>query len=165
MFTLEQKVDLILRYIASSDNAQRSQLKKQVVKALTGDDPDAPTPPTVDDIIYDLFKTIGVPQHLKGYEYATRAIKLCILDPSYISRISYGLYPDIAHLYGVHWKSVEICIRRAIEITFKNGNLENVARVFGNTVNIDTGKLTSREFITACYNEVTRRMKKYGIEV
>ena len=164
MFTLEQKVDLILRYIATSDNAQRGQLKKLVVKALNGDEPKTPTI-TVDDMIYDLLKTVGMPQHLKGYAYVTKAIKLCILDPEYLSCFTSRLYPDIAHLYGVSWKSVEIGMRRATDAVFNNGDMDNIARVFGNTISIESGKIPAREFITAACSEITRRMKKYGIEV
>ena len=165
MFTLEQKVDLILRYIATNDNAKKSQLKKMVVKALESSDSVPNTILTIDDLIIDLLKALGMPQHLKGYGYITKAIKLCILDPSYIGRISYGLYPDLAHLYNTSTGALERAIRLSIEAAFDNGDIESISRIFGNTISISKGKLTNRKFIVACTNEITRRMKKLGIEV
>lgn len=165
MFTLEQKVDLILRYIASTDNAQRSQLKKQVVKALNSEEPIIPATPDIDDLIYDMLKSVGMPQHLDGYKYITKAIKLCILDPSYLKGITNRLYPDIAHMFGTSWSRVERCFRHAIEATFNNGDVKDIERVFGNTMSVHKGKLTNLEFVTVSTNVIRRRMKQYGIEV
>jgi two-component system response regulator (stage 0 sporulation protein A) len=164
MFTLEQKVDLILRYIATTDNAKRAQLKKLVVQALNSDGDVVPATPTVDDMIHDLLKALGMPQHLKGYDYVTKALKICVLDPSYVSGITYHLYPDIAHLFNTSDKAVERAIRRTIDVTFDKGDIDNITRFFGNTIDVDSGKVTSREFIIACYNDIVRRMKKYGVK-
>lgn len=164
MFTLEQKVDLILRYIATNDNAKKSQLKKMVIKALESSDSVPTTIVTVDDLIFDLLKTLGMPQYLHGYEYITLAIKLCVHDPSYTDTITSRLYPDVGAAFDNAKKArVERCIRLAVESTFNNGDLRNIERMFGSTISVSKGKLTNREFIIACTNEITRRMKKLGI--
>lgn len=168
MFTLEQKVDLILRYIASTDNAKRSHLKKLVIKALNSDESTPVTIITVDDLIFDLIfdlcKTLGMPQHLAGYKHFTKAIELCVKDPSYLGSITYGLYPDIAQMHGTSWKSVERTMRYAVNYMLDNGDLENIERIFGNAISLANGNVSNAEFITACTNEITRRMKKYGID-
>jgi two-component system response regulator (stage 0 sporulation protein A) len=171
MFTLEQKVDLILRYNTSSDEEQRAKLKRLMVKALNSNEPvtpvepEAPATSTVDDLIFDMLKNLGVPQHISGYDYITRAIKLQILDPSYTKRVTQRLYPDIGALYNATGSQVERCIRHAVEYVFSNGDWNNIERVFGNTISIRRGNVTNREFIIACKNEIARKMKKLGIEV
>lgn len=165
MFTLEQKVDLILRYIASNDNAQKSQLKKMVIKALESGESVPTTVIDVDDLIFDLLKNLGMPQHLDGHKYITRGIKLYILDSSYARSVTKRLYPDIANLYGTNNSRVERAMRHAIISMLDNGDLNDIERVFGNTISLSSGHIANREFIVACGNEVLRKMKKLGIEV
>ena len=163
MFTLEQKVDLILRYIATNDNAQRGKLKKLVIEALNSSEAVPSTIITIDDLICDLLKNLGMPQHLSGYKHVTEAIKLCIQNPEYLGSITYHLYPDIARLHNASWKSVERTMRYAINYMLDNGDLENIERTFGNAISLANGNVSNAEFITACTNEIVRRMKKYGI--
>lgn len=165
MFTLEQKVDLILRYIATNDNAKKSQLKKMVVKALESSESVPTTVLTVDDLIVDMLKALGMPQHLKGYGYIVKGIKLCIQNPKYLSPITYRLYPALADLFETTTGGIERNIRRVIEAMFDNGDIDNITRIFGNTMSVSKGKLSNYEFIVFCTNEITRKMKKLGIEV
>jgi hypothetical protein len=165
MFTLEQKVDLILRYIATNDRGQRNEIKKSLVTALNSDESVPLTILVVDDLIYDMLKTLGMPQHLKGYEYATQAIKLYVSDPSYKNGITKRLYPDIAQLCDTTGSRVERGIRHAITSMIDNGDLSDIERVFGNTISFYKGSITNMEFIIACGNEVIRKAKKLGVAV
>ena len=168
MFTLEQKVDLILRYIATADKNQRADLKKLVVEALNSDIPAAPETPTIpyaeetEDLIFDLLKRIGMPQHIKGYNYVVEAIKLCLANPEYINAITKCLYPEIARKFDTNGSRTERAIRHAIVCTFDRGDLDELAMVFGNTINLRKGKLTNSEFIAFCANDITHKLKKMG---
>lgn len=168
MFTLEQKVDLILRYIATADKTQRVDLKMLVVEALNSDNPPAPETPTIpyeeeaEDLILDLLKRIGMPQHIKGYNYIIEAIKLCLANPEYLNAITKCLYPDIARKFNTNGSRTERAIRHAIVCTFDRGDMKEISKVFGNTVNINKGKLTNSEFIAFCTNDIAHKLKKMG---
>lgn len=165
MFTLEQKVDLILRYIATNDNAKKSQLKKMVIKALESGESVPSTIITADDLIFDLLKSLGMPQHMDGHKYMTEAIKLYVSDQTYTKSMTKRLYPDIANKYCVNGGRVERTMRSAIIAVFDNGDLNDIERVFGSTISVSSGHLCNREFVTSCGNEILRRMKKLGIGV
>ena len=162
MFTLEQKVDLILRYIATTDKAQRTKLKKLVVQALESDADavaSARVIPDDVDMIFDLLKELGMPPHLLGYGYTICAIKLAMDDHTYLRQITDRLYPEIASRYNTTPSRVERAMRHAIECVFDRGDMKQITRVFGNTMSIKRGKLTNREFISFCVYEIERRIR------
>jgi two-component system response regulator (stage 0 sporulation protein A) len=166
MFTLEQKVDLIMRYIATTNPAKRSELKKAVVDALKDDDVIV-TSVTRDDaskldpIIMELLRKLGMPANVRGYNYSLRAIQLCVVDPSYIREITKRLYVDIAACYNTTPSRVERGIRHAVEKVFDRGDEDYIYKVFGNTLDIKKGKLTNSEFIAASANEITLQMNEH----
>lgn len=162
MFTLEQKVDLILRYIATTDDARREEFRKLVVQALC---PEQAVAPDIEDLIINLFREIGVPEHQRGYDYIVYATKLAVEDRTYLSSISKRLYPAIAERFDTTYACAERRIRGVVETIFTQVDSDSIVRVFGNTLNPITGKLTNREFIAASAHEITRRMKQLGIEV
>lgn len=165
MFTLEQKVDLILRYIATNDLNQRNQIRNSLVTALNSNESVPTTILVVDDLIVDMLKVLGMPQRLLGYEYATQAIKLYISDPSYKNDITKRLYPDVAKLCGSTASRVERGIRHAIGSMLLNGDMSDIERVFGNAISFYKGSITNTEFIVSCGNEIIRKAKKLGVEV
>lgn len=160
MFTIEQKVDLVLRYIASADDTQRSELKSRILEAL---DDGATTPvcdnPNIDDMILDLMKELGVPAHLLGHDYLVYAIKLQISDHTYSKTMTTRLYPDIAVKFDTTGSRAERAIRHAVEVGFNRSDWETIVNVFGSSTSLDRGKATNSEFIAACANEISRRMK------
>lgn len=160
MFTLEQKVDLILRYIATADKGKQDELKKLVLEALNSGE--APATIDLEDIIVEAFKEIGMPQHLTGYKYVVSGVKRCVENPKYLHgrRITKGLYDDIAEEYGATVYGVERAVRRVIELTFEQGDFANISRVFGNTTSWAKGKITNGEFFTFYTNEINRKVKK-----
>lgn len=166
MFTMEQKVNLVLRYIATTDDTQRSELKSRIVEALREG---ATTPirnnPDIEDVIAGLLKEIGMPTHLLGYDYTVCAIKLIISDHNYTREITTRLYPDIAVRYNTTRSRVERAMRHAIEVAFDRCDFEVIYDLFGNTISFHRGKLTNSEFISACANEIARRLKKLDSEV
>ena len=157
MFTLEQKVDLVMRYIASA-KPQQDELKKAIVEALndTGTVVDART--DVANIVVDIFKEVGVPPHLLGYERSIYAIELAYNDPTYLKSLTKRLYPDIAAKYDTTPSRVERTIRHAVEVSFDRGDVDAIYNIFGNTISVGKGKLTNGEFLAHIVVEVRRRL-------
>ena len=167
MITMEQKVDLVLRYIAATNDSKRSELKERIVEVLKDGaiSPAYDTPPSIEELTADLLKEVGVPVKPLGHGYIVCAIKLVISDRTYIRNITTRLYPDVAAQYGTTASRVERNIRRAVEVAFDRCDYEILYNRFGSTPSFNKGKLTNSEFIAACVDEISRRAKKYGVEV
>jgi two-component system response regulator (stage 0 sporulation protein A) len=166
MFTMEKKVDLVLRYIASGNKTQQAELKKAIIEALNdGETKGVPAVSSVDVemLIVDILKKVGMPPHLKGYNYVVRAVLLCLSDSSYLDQITYRLYPDIAKEFDTTPSRVERAIRHAVEVVFDRGDPDYIFEVFGNTMSTKKGKLTNSEFIATITNDISLRLKARGI--
>ena len=94
-----------------------------------------------------LLHELGVPSHIKGYEYIREGIMLLYNDPSIIGGITKELYPEIADKYNTSVSRVERAIRHAIEVSWNRGNLDLMEEVFGYSVDYDKAKPTNSEFI------------------
>ena len=94
-------------------------------------------------ILHDL----GVPSHIKGYQYIRDGIVMIYDDPSIIGGITKELYPDIAKKYVTTVSRVERAIRHAIEVSWNRGNLDLMEEIFGFSVDVDKAKPTNSEFI------------------
>lgn len=90
---------------------------------------------------------VGVPAHVRGYNYLREAILLIIDNVSLIGAITKELYPAIAIKYGSTPSRVERAMRHAIELAWERGNYDAISRLFGYTVNIERGKPTNSEFV------------------
>jgi two-component system response regulator (stage 0 sporulation protein A) len=90
---------------------------------------------------------VGVPAHIKGYQYLREAILMVIEEMSLLGAVTKELYPSIARKYNTTPSRVERAIRHAIELAWERGNLEIIDRLFGYTVRVDKGKPTNSEFI------------------
>lgn len=103
-----------------------------------------------DDIETQVTKVIhkiGVPAHIKGYQYLRTAIILAVNDSEIINSVTKVLYPGIASKYGTTPSRVERAIRHAIEVAWDRGDVETLNRYFGYTVQSSRGKPTNSEFI------------------
>ena len=94
-----------------------------------------------------LLHELGVPSHIKGYEYIREGIMLLYNDPTIIGGITKELYPEIAEKYNTSVSRVERAIRHAIEVSWNRGNLDLMEEVFGHSVDYDKAKPTNSEFI------------------
>ena len=94
-----------------------------------------------------LLHELGMPSHIKGYEYIREGIILLYKDPSIIGGITKELYPEIADKYNTSVSRVERAIRHAIEVSWNRGNLDLMEEVFGHSVDYDKAKPTNSEFI------------------
>ena len=90
---------------------------------------------------------LGVPSHIKGYQYIREGIMLIYDNPSFIGGITKELYPDIARTFSTTVSRVERAIRHAIEVSWNRGNWDLMEEIFGHSVDIDKAKPTNSEFI------------------
>lgn len=97
--------------------------------------------------VTDMIHEIGVPAHIKGYQYLREAIMMSVEDASMLSSITKVLYPTIAKRFQTTPSRVERAIRHAIEVAWSRGRMETLDALFGYTVNTGKGKPTNSEFI------------------
>lgn len=97
--------------------------------------------------ITNILLEIGIPAHIKGYQYIREGIIMSYYDPNMLHYITKFLYPSIAKKYKTTSSSVERTIRHAIEVAWRRGNLEVLEDIFGNTVCAGKGKPTNSEFM------------------
>lgn len=105
------------------------------------------TQKAIEEKITNIFITVGIPAHIKGYQFLKEAIKLAIGDPDIINSITKRLYPSIAERFDTSASKVERAIRHAIEVAWNRGKIENINNVFGLTVYTNNEKPTNSEFI------------------
>ena len=90
---------------------------------------------------------IGVPAHIKGYQFLRDAILLTMNEPEYINAVTKRLYPEIAKKNGTTASRVERAIRHAIEVAWDRGDVDTLNSYFGYTIHNLRGKPTNSEFI------------------
>lgn len=104
--------------------------------------------------ITNLIHEIGVPAHIKGYQYLRSAIALCVDNMDLISAVTKELYPMIAKEYNTTSSRVERAIRHAIEVAWNRGKLETINNLFGYTVSTCKGKPTNSECIALLSDKI-----------
>jgi len=107
-------------------------------------------PPTSKNLEVEVTRMIhqmGVPAHVKGYQYLRDAIVNVVSDVSLLGAVTKELYPMIAVKYQTTPSRVERAIRHAIELAWDRGNVDFMNRFFGYTINVDRGKPTNSEFV------------------
>ena len=102
---------------------------------------------------------VGVPAHIKGYQYLREAIMMVIGDIDVINQITKQLYPDIARKYKTTPSRVERAIRHAIEVAWGRGQQDTVENIFGYTVSAAKGKPTNSEFIAMIADKLRLELK------
>lgn len=114
------------------------------------------TPEVVDleALVTNMIHEIGVPAHIKGYQYLREAIIMSVKDTSVLSSITKILYPSIAKSFGTTSSRVERAIRHAIEVAWSRGKMETLDGLFGYTINTGKGKPTNSEFIALIADKI-----------
>lgn len=102
---------------------------------------------SIDEKIANLFISVGIPAHIKGYQFLREAIKMTIDTPDIINSITKRLYPGIAERYDTSASKVERAIRHAIEVAWSRGKIENINNIFGIKIYSPNEKPTNGEFI------------------
>lgn len=109
--------------------------------------------------VTDMIHEIGVPAHIKGYQYLREAIMMSVEDIEMLNSITKILYPTIAVKYQTTPSRVERAIRHAIEVAWSRGKMETLDALFGYTINTGKGKPTNSEFIALIADKIRLQYK------
>lgn len=104
--------------------------------------------------VTDIIHEIGVPAHIKGYQYLREAIMMSVDDPEMLSSITKLLYPTIAKRFKTTSSRVERAIRHAIEVAWSRGKMDTIDELFGYTVHNGKGKPTNSEFVALIADKI-----------
>ena len=113
----------------------------------------------LETVVTDIIHEIGVPAHIKGYQYLREAIILTINDLDMINAVTKVLYPEVAKRFNTTPSRVERAIRHAIEVAWDRGDVEVLQKFFGYTVSGIKGKPTNSEFIAMIADNLSLRRK------
>ncbi len=110
-------------------------------------------------MITDILHQIGVPAHIKGYQYLRTSIMLAINDREIINHITKELYPTVAKQYKTTSTRVERAIRHAIEVAWDRGDVDVLNSYFGYTIQNQKGKPTNSEFVAMLADKISLKIK------
>lgn len=133
-----------------------------VTRSEYSSEPKIPAQPSYRNLesdVTNIIHEIGVPAHIKGYQYLRDAIIMVIKDIDIINSITKQLYPSIAREYNTTPSRVERAIRHAIEVAWSRGQVDTIDSLFGYTVNLGKGKPTNSEFIAMVADNLRLQLK------
>ena len=110
-------------------------------------------------LVTNIIHEVGVPAHIKGYQYLREAIIMVINDIDVINQITKSLYPKIAYKFNTTPSRVERAIRHAIEVAWGRGDQKIVENIFGYTISASKGKPTNSEFIAMIADKLRLELK------
>ncbi len=119
-----------------------------------------PHAPALEGMVTAIIHEIGVPAHIKGYQYLREAIVIAVNDMDVINAVTKVLYPEVAKAFQTTPSRVERAIRHAIEVAWDRGDLETLQKYFGYTVNSAKGKPTNSEFIALIADRLQLQLKR-----
>ena len=105
-------------------------------------------------IVTNIIHEIGVPAHIKGYQYLRDSIKMAVTDMDILNSITKQLYPTIAKMHKTTPSRVERAIRHAIEVAWNRGKMDTIHELFGYTIQTGKGKPTNSEFIALISDKI-----------
>ncbi len=136
-----------IRQLASTITSQRPVVA-QALKARP-----------IDLEVTNIIREIGIPAHIKGYQYLRDAIMMIIAEIELLGAVTKVLYPMIAEKYSTTPSRVERAIRHAIEVAWGRGNMEMINRIFGYTIKLEKGKPTNSEFMAMIADKLRMEMR------
>ena len=111
--------------------------------------------------VTNILHSLGIPSHIKGYQYIRSGILMVYENPSFIGSITKELYPGISNKFNTSIQRVERAIRHAIEIAWLRGDIDLMEEIFGHSVDIDRAKPTNSEFIVTIADKL--RLDMIGV--
>ncbi len=121
-----------------------------------------PEEQNIENDVTEIIREIGIPAHIKGYQYIREGIIMSIKDMNMLNYITKLLYPSIAKKYKTTSSSVERAIRHAIEVAWGRGKIEVIEEMFGYTVSAGKGKPTNSEFIALIADKLRIEYKMHA---
>ena len=129
-------------------------------QAAVPEQEEAPFAPALEGMVTAIIHEIGVPAHIKGYQYLREAILIAVNDMDVINAVTKVLYPEVAKRFCTTPSRVERAIRHAIEVAWDRGDIETLQKYFGYTVNSAKGKPTNSEFIAMIADRLQLQRKQ-----
>ena len=130
------------------------------IMAPGGLEPEQDDTATLEAQVTAIIHEVGVPAHIKGYQYLREAIIIAVNDMDVINAVTKVLYPEVAKRFGTTASRVERAIRHAIEVAWDRGDLETLQKYFGYTVSNAKGKPTNSEFIAMIADRLQLERRK-----
>lgn len=164
-FMFNQEAKFIARILERILDSHNHMKKEEIQKAgMTIEQKELLFDSTLENDVTKMIREIGIPAHIKGYQYTRDAIMMSVKDADILNYITKYLYPTIAKKYHTTTSSVERAIRHAIEVAWNRGKLEAMEELFGYSVNSGKGKPTNSEFIALLADKfrLEYKMKEYG---
>lgn len=112
--------------------------------------------------ISKMLHDLGIPSHIKGYQFLRDAVYMIFDNPSIIGGITKELYPELAARYNTTVSRVERAIRHAVEVSWNRGDIKLMENIFGHSVDIDRAKPTNSEFIVTIADKLRLDFHKVG---
>ena len=141
---------------SQSNNFTAKETKQQYIEIpsqnLKGQD-------NLEALVKNVIHEVGVPAHIKGYQYLREAIMMVVNDIDVINQITKSLYPQIAYKFNTTPSRVERAIRHAIEVAWGRGQQDAVENIFGYTISASKGKPTNSEFIAMIADKLRLELK------
>lgn len=128
-------------------------------QAVRNGETEEESPVALERLVTSIIHEVGVPAHIKGYQYVREAIILAVQDMDVINAVTKVLYPEVARRYNTTPSRVERAVRHAIETAWDRGDLETLQRYFGYTVSNTKGKPTNSEFIAMIADRIRLQSK------
>ncbi len=149
-------IDSLCQHILSLA-ASRSAVDQDAASTAETDD----KTPDIETQVTRIIHQIGVPAHIKGYQYLRTAILLTVRDSEIINSVTKVLYPSVAKKYQTTTSRVERAIRHAIEVAWDRGDVDTLNSYFGYTIQNNRGKPTNSEFIAMIADNLRLKYKLY----
>ena len=134
-------------------------LLERMRQAVRNGETEEESPVALERLVTSIIHEVGVPAHIKGYQYVREAIILAVQDMDVINAVTKVLYPEVARRYNTTPSRVERAVRHAIETAWDRGDLETLQRYFGYTVSNTKGKPTNSEFIAMIADRIRLQSK------
>ncbi|WHH59920.1 sporulation transcription factor Spo0A [Petroclostridium sp. X23] len=146
-----------IRQLKGAISSNRSTVRCDIISEARG--PYNPAMRDIESNVTKVIHEIGVPAHIKGYQYLRDAIMMVVKDMEIINSITKQLYPTIARQYNTTPSRVERAIRHAIEVAWGRGQVETLENLFGYTIQNSKGKPTNSEFIAMIADKLRLQLK------
>ena len=153
------ELELLYNRIKEVRHGMVEPLKTNVKKFALQNSFESVSKDTLETSITEIIHEVGVPAHIKGYQYIREAIVLAVNNMDVINSVTKQLYPSVAKKFNTTSSRVERAIRHAIEVAWGRGQTDTVESIFGYTVSASKGKPTNSEFIAMIADKLRLEMK------
>ena len=153
------ELELLYNRIKEVRHGMVEPLKTNVKKFALQNSFESVSKDTLEASITEIIHEVGVPAHIKGYQYIREAIVLAVNNMDVINSVTKQLYPTLARKFKTTPSRVERAIRHAIEVAWERGQIDVNNQMFGNTISATKGKPTNSEFIAMIADKLRLEMK------